>query len=302
MTSESDSDSQLQADGGDPRTSHHGKTGMPGSGSDRAWPRLPSWVGSPLLHEWIRSGGILIAAAWGVYTFVWKDILVPAWQPASLSLEASLTAVPDRPVTADGREMSLVVKVVNSSSRRVYPLANIWWLRGLQRDRRPGSAAQSDQTFLQASDQALRQEALQHVERSVISVPGSLLAVGRLFDDDVIDPGGVVNRTLLVRIPNRYSAVDLRFVVPLLTRPSDGLFSGRQLAWGLSPSGDPQPLVCPAPKQERSSNPSRCLPADAETDRLLQQFDSKKATITLSQEIGLPLGIANAAPNKDGIP
>ena len=84
--------------------------------------------------------------------------------------------------------------------------------------------------------------------------------------------------------------------------PSDGLFSGRQLAWGLSPSGDPQPLVCPAPKQEQSSNPSRCLPANAETDRLLQQFDSKKATITLSQEIGLPLGIANAAPNKDGIP
>ena len=48
------------------------KQGMPGSGSDRAWRRPPSWSRSPLLHEWIRSGGILIAAAWGVYTFIYK--------------------------------------------------------------------------------------------------------------------------------------------------------------------------------------------------------------------------------------
>ena len=46
------------------------KQGMPGSGADRAWWRPPSWSSSPLLHEWIRSGGILIAAAWGVYTFI----------------------------------------------------------------------------------------------------------------------------------------------------------------------------------------------------------------------------------------
>ncbi len=261
------------------------KGGMPGSGSDRAGWRPPSWIRSPLLHEWIRSGGILIAAAWGVYTFVWKDILVPAWQPASLSLEATLTAVPGSPAMADGREMILVVKGVNASSRRVYPLANIWWLSGQRRDPRPGSGARRDQLFLRESDQVLRQDALQHAERGVISTPGALLAVGRLFDDDVIDPGEIVNRTILVRIPNGTSAVDLRVIVPLLTRPPDGLLNGRRLAWGLSDVGDPLPLLCSVASREASGRPPKCKPADAETDRTLQQFDPMKATITLSQQI-----------------
>jgi hypothetical protein len=279
------------------------KPGMPGSGPDRDWWRPPAWSRSPLLHEWIRSGGILIAAAWGVYTFVYKDILVPSWQPANINLEASFTPVPDRPATADGREMTLVVKVVNTSSRRVYPLANIWWLTGLKRDPRPAATAQADQSFLQEADPALRQRALQHVERGVIRTPGSLLAVGRLFDDDVIDPGGVVNRTLLVRIPNRYNAVDLRVVVPLLTRPSDGLFHGRELAWGLSPSGDPRLLLCPAEDQDQSGKPSGCLAAnEAEIDRTLQQFDAKTATISLTQEIGLPLAASRTAAALAGIP
>jgi hypothetical protein len=262
--------------------------GMPGSGPDRPGWRPPTWARSLLLHEWIRSGGILIAAAWGVYTFVWKDILVPAWQPASLSLEATLTAVPDRPAMADGREMTLVVKAVNASSRRVYPLANIWWLSGLRRDPRPGSAERREQLFLRESDLLLRQEALQHAERGVISSSGALLAVGRLFDDDVIDPGGIVNRTILVRIPNGTSAADLRVIVPLLTRPPEGLFNGRRLAWGLTDAGDPMPLMCTASSHGANGRSARCQPADAETDRTLQQFDPKKATITLSQQIGLP--------------
>ena len=110
-----------------------GGEGMPGAGAGRGWFRLPSWLRSELLHEWIRSGGILIAAGWGVYTFVWKDILVPSWQPATISLEASLTPVADRPPGPDGVEMTLELKGSNSSSRRVYPLANVWWLTELQR-------------------------------------------------------------------------------------------------------------------------------------------------------------------------
>ncbi|MFN7901166.1 MAG: hypothetical protein ACK5N0_16175 [Synechococcaceae cyanobacterium] len=277
------------------------QAGMPGSGPDRNW-RLPSWTRSPQLHEWIRSGGILIAAAWGVYTFVWKDILVPSWQPANLSLEASLTPVPDRPATPDGLEMTLVVKAVNTSSRSVYPLANIWWLSGFKRTPRSGPSARGDQLFVREADQTLRREALQHVERGVINAPGALLAVGRLFDDDVIDPGGTVQRTILVRVPNGYNAADLRLIVPLLTRRPEGLFHGQQLAWGLSNGGDPLLLMCPAASSAPSGKrPPQCQPADAEADQELQRFDPKKATITLTQQIGLPLGLG-AVPRTSGSP
>ena len=265
------------------------RPGMPGSGTDRAGWRAPIWSRSPLLHEWIRSGGVLIAAAWGIYTFVWQDILVPRWKPAHLSLEATFAPVPGRPVTADGREMTLVIKATNPSSRRVYPLANIWWLRVINREPRRVSTVSSDRPFLQESDQALRQEALQHIERGVISSTGELLAVGRLFDDDMIDPEGTVNRTILVRIPTKVSAVDLRVVVPLLSRSPKGFFYKQRLAWGLSDDGDPIPLICPAMNGKAPGRPAPCEPFDLEeTDRKLQRFDPQKATITLNQQIGLP--------------
>ena len=129
------------------------KQGMPGSGSDRAWWRPPSWSRSPLLHEWIRSGAVLIAAVWGVYTFIWKDILVPSWQPAHLTLEANLSPVPNRPSEAAGLEMMLQVKATNASSRRVFLLANIWTLRGVDTATRTGQRVDSD--FLQESIQLL---------------------------------------------------------------------------------------------------------------------------------------------------
>ncbi len=268
------------------------KARMPGIASGRSWWRPPAWSRSPLMHEWIRSGGILIAAAWGVYTFVWKDILVPSWQPANLNLEASLKAVPDRPATADGLEMILEVKATNDSSRRVYPLANIWYVSGIKREPRPGSMVHSDRLFRQESNQALREVGLQQAERSVISTPGELLAVGRLFDDDIIDPGDSVNRSILVNIPKGYGAVELRVTVPLLTRPPDGLFHGQRLTWRLDDYSEPQLLVCSGTGSDSGVSKPQCRQAaDAATDRRWRRFDPKRSTVTLSQQIGLPLSL-----------
>lgn len=267
------------------------KAGMPGSGSGRAWWRLPAWSRSPLMHEWIRSGGILIAAAWGVYTFVWKDILVPSWQPANLNLDASLRPVPDRPATADGLEMVLEVKATNASSRRVYPLANIWYVSGIKREPRPGTMVRSDRLFRQESNQALRDVGLQQAERGVISTPGELLAVGRLFDDDIIDPGTSVNRSILVHIPKAYGAVELRVTMPLLTRPPEGLFHGKQLAWGLDDFSEPELLVCSGTISDFSISKRQCKAADDAIEKEWRRFDPKRSTLTLSQQIGLPLSL-----------
>ena len=273
------------------------RRGMPGSGRDRAWWRPPAWSRSPLLHEWIRSAGILIAAGWGVYTFVWKDILVPSWQPAHLGLEASLTPVPDRPPSSAGLEMSLQIKASNASSRRVYPLSSIWSLREINRAPRAGASGTSGETlFFSQADEVLQGEALSHAERGVSSTPGRLLALGRLMDDDFLDPGESVQRSMLVRIPPGAAAAELQVTLLLLTRRPAGLFQGGRLTWGLSEAGDPLPLVCPVPLPAGGSGPSRCRPYDEASERELQRFDPKKATITLSQQIGLPLNLAGRGP------
>jgi len=263
---------------------------MPGSGSDRAWWRPPSWSRSPLLHEWIRSGGILIDAAWGVYTFIYKDILVPSWQPAHLTLEANLSPVPDRPAKVAGLDMMLHVKATNASSRRVYLLANIWTLRGV--DTAPRTGSKVDSEFLQESIQLLRYGSLLPAERGVRRSAGKMLAVGRLLGDEFIDPGNAVNRSILVHIPKEYDAVELNVTTALPSRRQDRLFSGQRLVLEVNAMGDLKPLLCSTSKNSNTSEPT-CRQFKDKDDRELQRYDPYKATVTLTQQIGLPMGKGN---------
>jgi hypothetical protein len=264
---------------------------MPGSGLSRAWPRLPSWLRSELLHEWIRSGGILIAAAWGVYTFVWKDILVPSWQPAHLNLDASLTPVAGRPASPEGQDMTLEVRGTNASSRRVYLLPNVWWVTAINRAPRQAGEARIKAGFLGDATEVLRGTGLRQAERGVVSQPAGLLAIGRLFDDDILDPGASLRRTILVRLPRGTTAADLRVILPLLTRRPEGLFRGRRLAWGVDDALDsPMPLLCPAPAGDAARPSSNCETAGTELDAALKRFDPQKSIITLQLQIGLPGG------------
>jgi hypothetical protein len=265
---------------------------MPGSGSDRAWWRPPSWSGSPLLHEWIRSGGILIAAAWGVYTFIYKDIYVPSQQPAHLNLEASLKPVPDRPTPAGGLEMLLEIKVTNASSRRVFLLANIWTLREI--NIAPRTIPGMDREFIQESNVVLKDDPVLHKERGVERSTGKLIAIGRLFGDDFINPGNTKNRSILVNIPTGINAVELSVIMPLLSKqPEATLFSGQRLVWEADTVGDTKLLLCPREGGSSTSGNPGCRPYGEKDEKALKQFDQQNFTVTLDQQIGLPLGKGN---------
>jgi hypothetical protein len=268
------------------------KEGMPGSGSDRALWRPPSWSRSPLLHEWIRSGAVLIAAVWGVYTFIYKDIYVPSQQPAHLSLEASLKPVPGRPTPAVGQEMLLEIKASNASSRRVYLLANIWTLRGINHVTRTG--ANANREFIQELNAALKDELVLHKERGVERTPGELLAMGRLFGDEFIDPGNTKYRSILVNIPTGTNAVELSVIMPLLSKdPQASLFSGQRLAWEADALGYIKLMLCPRNNGSSSSPNSRCREFGEKDAKALKQFDQQHSTEPLDLQFGLPMGMGN---------
>ena len=268
------------------------KEGMPGSGSDRAWWRPPSWSRSPLLHEWIRSGAVLIAAVWGVYTFIYKDIYVPSQQPAHLSLEASLKPVPDRPTPAVGQEMLLEIKATNTSSRRVYLLANIWTLRGINLATRTGAKANKE--FIQELNVVLKDDPVLHKERGVERTPGELIAIGRLFGDDFIDPGNTKYRSILVNIPTGTNAIELSVIMPLLSKQAQAsLFSGQRLAWEVDALGYIKLMLCPTKNGSSSSPNSRCREFGEKDANALKQFDQQNSTESLDLQFGLPIDMGN---------
>jgi hypothetical protein len=93
--------------------------------------RLPAWLATGDVHEWTKTVAVVVAALWGVYTFIWKDILVPSWAPASLVIEVKTRQEgPEARPEAGGKgpaRLRLRVIATNPSSRTLYLLPNVWW-------------------------------------------------------------------------------------------------------------------------------------------------------------------------------
>src|SRR6185436_3668272 len=82
-----------------------------------------------VLRDVLQAFALLIAAAWGFYTFVYKEVIVPRNRPASLVVTPVLEAI--------GRRGNLVLaratfEMANRSDSKVYVPAMWYTVRGLR--------------------------------------------------------------------------------------------------------------------------------------------------------------------------
>ncbi len=249
---------------------------------------VPAWVRSNHLHSWIQSIGIVVAATWGAYTFLWKEILVPEMAPASLSLQ--ITVGPSRRLRPTGMakppnlELELEITATNSSSRNLYLLPSVWQLQGIRLQQRG-----EDPEFAERATEVLyllgpRDRA----ERHAPAEPGRTLSTGWLFLDDVIHPGEKLSRNLLLRLPaGSYQAANFDLLIPALTRPPQRkLFGGRSLRWsydGKAAAGaELVPNLCPRDPTEDCIS----ISLDALT-REVKAFDPRSMFFKTTREMPL---------------
>lgn len=263
------------------------REGMPGSGAKAGRLRLPTWIRSPSLHEWVRTLGIIIAASWGIYTFLWKEIYVPSQAPASISLEISLTPIAGQPqneTSPPSVQRELRISATNASTRRLYLLSSFWELFPIRRQ------AQHRSTFLERARGPF--DSLP-VERGAVLQPYPTEAAGRLFDDDHINPGETIHRSVVVSLPSNFYAAQVDVLVPVLTREppkANGLLGGRVLEWGYDRSEMIIPLLCVENKPEdclRLDDPEK---QDLQMDRKLKAFDPNYVLNEQSVQVGLSGG------------
>jgi hypothetical protein len=212
--------------------------------------RLPPWLATGDVHEWTKSVAVVVAALWGVYTFLWKDIMVPSWAPASLVIEVkSRQEVPEaRPETGGKGPARLRLRVIatNPSSRTLYLLPNVWWASVMRR-----SQADPGRSFETAANAVLRDPSVLQAERGTELVSTGVVATGRLFIDDQIQPGETLSRDLSIALPKSDSPLVLQWLVPALTRKPQSasgeplLFDGQRLGWGYADENDVlYPVLC----------------------------------------------------------
>jgi hypothetical protein len=130
-----------------------------------------------------------------------------------------------------------------------------------------------------------------YLERGVRRTAVKLIAVGRLLGDDFIDPGNARNHSILVHIPKEYDAVELSLTTALLSRRQDR-FPGQRLVMEVDTDGKLKPLLCSTNRNPNTSEPD-CRRYNDKDDSELLRYDPYKATVTLTQQIGLPMGAGN---------
>jgi hypothetical protein len=191
------------------------------------------------VHEWSKSVALVVAALWGVYTFIYKDILVPSWAPASLLIEVKprQEGFETKPGAERAGPSRLRLRVIatNPSSRTLYLLPSVWWATAMQRtETGPGRSFETE------ANAVLRAPSVLQAERGQELVNTGVVATGRLFIDDQILPGETVSRDLSIPLPKNDAPLVLQWVLPALTRKplndsgASRLFAGQRLGWAYS--------------------------------------------------------------------
>jgi hypothetical protein len=116
------------------------------------------------VHEWTKTVAVVLAALWGGYTFLWKEILVPSWAPATLVIEVKprQAGFETKPRAGDTGPSRLRLRVIatNPSTRTLYLLPSVWWATGMQR-----METGSGQSFESAANEVLRDVPAVQAER-----------------------------------------------------------------------------------------------------------------------------------------
>jgi len=254
--------------------------------------RCPTWLEKGDIHDWTKTVAVVVAALWGIYTFVWRDILVPSWAPASLVIE--VTAQPERPKpSAHVRQpsgtnpMRLQVTVTNPTQRPLYLLPNVWWASSIKRQ-----AASKGTSFETMANAVLSEPSVAYAERGLELVSSTVLATGRLIPDDQIQPGEKLSRDLSIAVPRAASAVAFQLILPTLTRNpratggwTHPLFGGRRIGWAYSEQADTiYPLLCQ--QTAAAAGGAACEPVDPKSiKKMLQGFDGGAVIFSKSKMI-----------------
>ena len=89
------------------------------------------------VNAWVQTVGILIAAAWGVYTFVYKEMIEPKSAPINISVDLELKKVGAADVTKRGTKKRLIPVELRSLRRTQVPGRSFFYrARGLRGESR----------------------------------------------------------------------------------------------------------------------------------------------------------------------
>ena len=185
--------------------------------------------------ESVKTFLLLLTFVWAIYTFVWKEHVVPSFQEPKIEVDSAIETVG----AADSGLIRLAIKIKNTSLSSVELLQDNWSLYKLVR-LEPGTEKQ----FLKRLGAFLEEGSTSgSIERSSIVRPGAILAAGSL-DLGSLKSGESTSFSKLIKLPPGTKEIYLNITIPFSpnARPKE---TDLVLQWEYDRNdGMIRPLVC----------------------------------------------------------
>jgi hypothetical protein len=185
------------------------------------------------LNTWVQTIGILIAAAWGAYAFIYKEVLLPKSAPVNISMNLQLKKIGPGGSEKGNKEKQLFavemrVSATNPSPRQVYLLTSAWIAYGFDDTVSAGKRIDKE-----AAKSVLNSHEGYYVLRHADISGSTVIAVGNLFRDSVLKPNETLTKTVMLYVPpTRYDRIEV-----IARIPSMGKKRGAELDWTLGKDG-----------------------------------------------------------------
>jgi hypothetical protein len=181
-------------------------------------------VFAELFNKWAQSIGIVVAAIWGAYTFIYKEIMLPQESPINISVNLQLKKAGTGKPKASLIPVEMRISATNPSSRTIYLLPGYWIAWGYQTTPKDDN---DPSAFYERMAEEMNAQNGQYSERHSASSPRSIVAGGSLFSDDSLSPNETLTRTIMFYAPrDKYDSV-----LAQINMPSIEAKEGLQVQW-----------------------------------------------------------------------
>ena len=186
-----------------------------------------------IVRDLVQAFALIVAAMWGVYTFIYKEIVIPARRPASLVVTPTLEAIGRRGDTVMARA---TFELVNRSDSKVYVPAVWYSVRGLKLE----PIATEDTAYLRQN----RLNAQQPYPTARFSqfTAADVIGIGKVNTEVEywFEPGAEQRVEQLLYIPaDRYDAAQL-MVQYLVVKD---VHEVKEVRWRVTDDGDLEPRL-----------------------------------------------------------
>jgi hypothetical protein len=178
-------------------------------------------------RAWVQTVGIIIASIlaflWGVYSFIYKEIIIPKSAPVNITLNLSLQKSGINVNRANGNEkplsaIELKIAATNPSTRSIYLLPSYFIVYG-------GKVAKS--YYLnedKLSDVIISSKSNYFIQKHSLIISRTVIAYGNLLNYDALYPHEVEAKTFVFHVPKgEYDIIEIYATIPSVTKNKSGL-------------------------------------------------------------------------------